>query len=78
MTSKMRIVGTFNLVDGNFVSTDKNRSDFNAGKAVPIPADQIASYYPLKATSSINVGGTLNRHSRLAKATQSRMENALF
>lgn len=61
MTSQMRIVGTFNLVDGKFVSTDKNRSDFNAGKAVPIPADQIASYYPLKTAASITVGGTLNR-----------------
>lgn len=61
MTSQMRIVGTFNLVDGKFVSIDKNRSDFNAGRAVPVPVRQIASYYPLKTTSSISVGGTLNR-----------------
>lgn len=60
MGTQLRIVGTFNYVDGKFVSIDANRKDFNNGKAIPIPVDQIQNYYPLKAHSSITVGGLLN------------------
>jgi len=60
MGSQLRIVGTFNYVDGKFVSIDTNRQDFNQGKAIPIPVDQIQKHYPLKAHSSITVGGLLN------------------
>lgn len=60
MSTQLRIVGTFSYVDGKFVSIDTNRKDFNDGRAIPISVAQIQNYYPLKAQSSITVGGLLN------------------
>lgn len=41
MGNQLRIVGTFNYVNGKFVSVDTNRSEFNSGKAIFVPVDQI-------------------------------------
>lgn len=60
MQNQIRIVGTFNYEDGKFVSVNKNKQDFQNGQAIPIPADQIKNYYPLRSDSQLVVGGGLN------------------
>ncbi len=60
MSSPIRIVGTFNYEEGKFVSVDKNRRDFNRGKAVQIPAKEIANFYPINTNSTVLVGGAFN------------------
>jgi predicted transcriptional regulator len=56
MKNEVRIVGTFEYQEGKLVSVDQNRRLFDAHKAVPIPANQIGIYYPLKTASSLKVG----------------------
>lgn len=61
MKNEVRIVGTFQYQDGKFVSVDHNRQTFDSHKPVPIPANQIENYYPLKLSSSVTVGNPLNQ-----------------
>jgi hypothetical protein len=62
MANELRIVGTFNYVDGKFVTvdSDSNKTRFRQHLPVYIPAEQISKYYPLKTGSVIRIGGLMN------------------
>lgn len=61
MGSQLRIVGTFELKDGKFVSTNTNKQAFLDGNAIQVPVDQITKYYPLDTRSRVTVGNPLNQ-----------------
>jgi hypothetical protein len=61
MSNHIQIVGTFNYKNGQYVTVDKNKQDFNKGLAVPIPASQLKMYYPLRSERQIYTGSGLNR-----------------
>lgn len=61
MGSQLRIVGTFELKDGKFVSSNTNKQAFMDGNAIQVPVDQISRYYPLDTRSTVTVGTLLNQ-----------------
>ncbi len=61
MGSQLRIVGTFELKDGKFVSSNTNKQAFLDGNPIQVPVDQISKYYPLDTRSKVTVGTLLNQ-----------------